>query len=123
MYSVLCGVGFIQRRNAGWQKDQSVKSRRLPRRVHLGLAYVVEIVLASPALLRDVMEVDDDDNAGFDGCWLSHLGDNEMSGGAMLAGRIYVNQKLPTKEKCNTYWHELGHALLDIRDWDMDGKS
>ena len=100
-----------------------MKSRRLPRRVHLGLNYVVEVVLASHSLLCDVMESEDEDSDRFDGCWLSHLGDNETSGGAVLAGRIYVNQKLPMKEKRKTFWHEMGHALIDVRDWDMDGKS
>lgn len=91
-----------------------VNHRRLPRRVHLGLGYVVEVVFASQATIRDVCDADD--NEKLDGCWDNHLGDE----GAKSAGIIYIDRSLPRQQKFVTYWHEIGHALLDIRDWALE---
>lgn len=92
------------------------KPQRLPRRVHLGLGNIVEVVLASQSTIRDVMELEDDDTTLFEGCWVSYLGELD----AMIAGIIYVDQKLNARARRSAYWHELGHALIDIRDWSMD---
>ena len=94
-----------------------MKSKRLPRRVHVCLGYTVEVVLVSQSVIRDVMEIEDDDKSSFDGCWVSHLGEPDPR-----AGIIYVDQSLNAKARRSTYWHELGHALLDIRDWSADSE-
>ena len=96
-----------------------MKSTRLPRRIHLGLSYTVEVVLASQTIIRDIMELDDDDRSRFDGCWVSHLGDNTYKGQFIVAGVIYVDRSLSAVSRMNTYWHELGHALIDIRDFSL----
>ena len=96
-----------------------MKAKRLPRRVHLGLGYTVEVVLASQSLIRDVMEIEDDDKSSFDGCWISHLGEPDQR----AAGIIYIDQNLSAKARRSAYWHEMGHALIDIRDWSMDNEQ
>ena len=84
---------------------------RLPRRVRLGRGYVVEVVLAPQATLRDVCEVDEEH---LDGAWDSQLGEDG------LTGRIYVYEKLSLGKKWETYWHELVHAVNDIMAWDRE---
>lgn len=90
-------------------------THRLPRRLHLGKGYTVEIVLASQAVLREVCEAEDHEH--LDGVWDSLLGD-----GGKVAGRIYVYDKLPLSQKWETYWHELAHAVTDISAWDRESQ-
>jgi hypothetical protein len=94
-----------------------MKRHRLPRRVHLGRGYVVEVALASQRLLRDILDADDDQH--FNGAWDSALGEPDES----VAGRIYVYQGLSAADRWATYWHELLHAVNDIRDWDAQTRG
>ncbi len=83
--------------------------KRLPRRVKLG-PYVVDVVLASQATLREVM--DDDEQGLYNGCW-EHLDDGKPD------GRIYVLETLSVLEKWRTFWHEMHHAVTDLEGWDL----
>lgn len=82
--------------------------RRLPRKVEIG-PYRIDVVLATMATIRDVM--DDEDGGVYDGCW-EHVDGDE------LRGRIYIHQKLTLSKKWVTFWHELRHAVTDFEGWD-----
>lgn len=85
--------------------------KRLPRRVRLGLGYVVEVVLAKQSVICDVMDADDEEQ--FDGAWCPHLGE-----GMKFAGIIYIDQGCNAAQRRTAFWHELQHALVDIKDFD-----
>ena len=87
----------------------TVPVHRLPRRVHLGKGYVVEVVLVGPRKLAELL---DEDDTVYDGFFESSFGDGKV------AGRICINSRLPIAKKWATYWHELIHAVNDISAFD-----
>ncbi len=85
--------------------------RRVPRRVHVGRGYVVEVVLVQQRIFRERDFCEDGEE--LDGYWESFLGQDEL-----IAGRVYIHQGLSPASRWDTYWHEMVHALNDIMAWD-----
>jgi hypothetical protein len=85
--------------------------KRLPRRQKFA-GYTVDIILVSQAVMRE--EFDDEDGEGlYEGGWFPDLD-------GRVAGKILILQSLPLAKKWVVFWHELIHAVNDIRDWDME---
>ena len=79
---------------------------RLPRRVNLGRGYSIAIRLVGKAELAVVLNEDEGASAG---AW-----DVDTS-------TIYVRRDLTSKQRWETYWHELVHAIHDIALRDQGG--
>ena len=84
---------------------------RLPRRVHLGGGYVVEVVLVPQSYFKNFSDVEDGEL--LDGCFENLLGRDSGP-----TGRIYIYNRLSHARKWATYWHEVMHAVHDIAAWD-----
>jgi hypothetical protein len=86
--------------------------KRLPRRLALA-GYRVDVLLVSQTVLREEMG-DEDGDGLYEGGWFPDL-DNEKT-----QGQILILQTLPLPKKWFVFWHEVLHAVNDIRDWDME---
>mgnify|MGYP001561318120 CR=1 FL=1 len=85
---------------------------RIPRRVDLGHGFVLKVVLVPPLRLAelywDYLDTDPDSK---NGTLAGFLDDTDV-----LHWVIYINSRLPKKEKWDTFYHELLHAVTDIKD-------
>lgn len=84
----------------------SPRGARLPRRVNLGRGYSVAVRLVSKAELAVVLNEDEGASAG---AWDA---DKDT---------IYIRRDLTAKQRWETYWHELVHAIHDIALRDQGG--
>ena len=82
------------------------RGTRLPRRVNLGRGYSVAVRLVSKADLAVILNEDEDASAG---AW-----DADQN-------TIFIRRDLTAKQRWETYWHELVHAIHDIALRDQGG--
>jgi hypothetical protein len=82
------------------------RGARLPRRVNLGRGYSVAVRLVSKADLAVILNEDEDASAG---AW-----DADQN-------TIFIRRDLTVKQRWETYWHELVHAIHDIALRDQGG--
>lgn len=82
------------------------RHHRLPRRVDLGLGYVVQVVLVPQAILQEIVGDEEGNNGALDGLWDP---DKRI---------IYVDKRCSSKRRREVFWHELLHAINDIADTD-----
>lgn len=81
----------------------SYRQLRLPRRVHVGRGYVVQVRLIAHRALADVMgELDKPRDLRSPGGW-----DVEVM-------TIWLDRTVSKRIQWETYWHELGHAVHDV---------
>lgn len=84
---------------------------RIPRRVDLGHGYIVRTILVPPLRLIELF---------------TEYSDSEPEPGDTMSGFIdddddtnwimYINSRIPVSEKWDTFYHELLHAVTDIKD-------
>jgi hypothetical protein len=84
---------------------------RLPRRIRLG-PYVVDVVLVTQCVLKDVLDDEEEGNT-YEGAWVGSFDPGHT-------GAIYIDRALPRAKQWGVFFHELLHAVNDIRDWDAD---
>ena len=82
------------------------RSIRLPRRVNLGRGYSLAVRLVSKAELAVILNEDEGASAG---AW------------DVDKDTIYIRRDLSAKQRWETYWHELVHAIHDIALRDQGG--
>lgn len=82
---------------------------RIPRRVNLGYGFVLRVTLLPPlALMEELMKYADQEIDKSEGTVSGFLDGDSWT--------IYINSRLSAKNKWDTYWHELQHAITDIKD-------
>jgi len=82
------------------------KRPKIPSRIYLGGGYYIRVRCTSSGDL---------DRTGYwRGYW--HPNFNKDRG---VMGTIYLNKNVSEIKLWKTYWHELFHAVNDIRAWDV----
>ncbi len=91
---------------SGREAQVNKRSIRLPRRVNLGRGYLLAVRLVSKAELAVILNEDEGASAG---AW------------DVDKDTIYIRRDLSAKQRWETYWHELVHAIHDIALRDQGG--
>ena len=99
---------MIHRRKCGWEHRLP-----LPAFVHLGKGYNVRIREVTG---KQLARITGDPNC--EGCWAEDI-PRTMPKNVRVLGTLYVLRDLPHKDKWRVYWHELLHAIHDIKEWDV----
>ena len=76
---------------------------RIPRVIHL-LGYTVKVKQVSP---RQMAALDPQDPRCLNAMWI----DQEQT--------IYLRNTLGPRQKRQALWHEIQHAIVDLREWDL----
>ena len=67
---------------------------------------MISVILASPTVLAEECEDEHESETPYQGVW-----DWERM-------TIWINSKLSSDQRWATLWHELQHAVTDIKDYD-----
>ena len=85
-----------------------MRPRRLLRKVRLGGGYVISTILLPPSELADLCDDEHEAQTPYQGFW------------DMDKMTIYISTSLNRKGQWEVFWHELLHAVNDLKDYDRE---